>query len=141
MPELSLFVLGNPRLERDGQTVELERHKALALLIYLAVTGGPHRRDALAALFWPELDQTRARAALRRTLSELNIALAGDWLETSRETIGLLPSVTFWQDVTQFRQLLGQCRKHGHQPQCGAEPLHVHHGATSPLNAEATALS
>ena len=114
MPELSLFVLGNPRLERDGRPVELERHKALALLIYLAVTEASHRRDALAALLWPELDQTRARAALRRTLSDLNIALAGDWLETSRETIGLSPSVTFWQDVTQFRQLLGQCREHGH---------------------------
>lgn len=114
MPELSLFVLGNPRLERNGQTVELERHKAFALLIYLAVTGRPHRRDALAALLWPDLDQTRARAALRRTLSDLNIALAGNWLETSRETIGLPPSPAFWQDVTQFRQLLSQCRKHGH---------------------------
>jgi serine/threonine protein kinase/DNA-binding SARP family transcriptional activator len=116
MPELSLFLLGNPRLERDGWTVELERHKALALLIYLAVTGAPHRRDTLAALLWTDLDQTRARAALRRTLSDLNIALAGDWLETSRETIGLLPSADFRLDVAQFRQLLvlGHCRKHSH---------------------------
>jgi DNA-binding SARP family transcriptional activator len=114
MPDLSLFMLGSPRLERDGQTVDLERHKALALLVYLAITGVPHRRDALAALLWPDLDQTRARAALRRTLSDLNIALAGDWLETSRETIGLLPSVNFRQDVAQFRGVLNQCRRHGH---------------------------
>jgi serine/threonine protein kinase/DNA-binding SARP family transcriptional activator len=133
MLELSLFVLGNPRLEREGRAVELERHKALALLVYLAVTGAPHRRDALAALLWPDLDQTRARAALRRTLSDLNIALAGHWLETSRETIGLSPSVTFWRDVTQFRQLLSQCRKHGH-PEMDACPDCL------PLLAEATTL-
>lgn len=114
MPELSLFVFGVPHLERDGRAVEVERHKALALLAYLAVTGSAHRRDTLATLLWPELDQSRARAALRRTLSSLNIALAGNWLETSRETIGLSRSTPFRLDVTRFRQLLAQCRTHGH---------------------------
>jgi DNA-binding SARP family transcriptional activator len=114
MPDLSLFLLGVPRLEREGRAVDVERHKALALLAYLAVTGAAHRRDGLAALLWPELDQARARAALRRTLSALNVALSGDWLETDRETISLLPSAAFWLDVNQFRHLLAQCRKHGH---------------------------
>lgn len=114
MPDLSLSVLGLPRLERTGRVVEVERHKALALLAYLAVTGTSHRRDGLAVLLWPELDQTRARAALRRTLSSLNVALAGDWLETDRETIGLPPSSAFWLDVTQFHALLSQPGKHGH---------------------------
>ena len=114
MPELSLFLLGIPRIEREGRTVEVERHKALALLAYLAVTDATHRRDGLAALLWPELDQARSRAALRRTLSALNIALAGDWLETDRETIGLLSSSTLRLDVNQFHNLLAQCRKHSH---------------------------
>lgn len=114
MPKLSLFLLGIPRLEREGQAVEVERHKALALLAYLAVTGITHRRDGLAALLWPELDQSRARAALRRTLSTLSVALSGDWLETDRETIGLPPSSAIWLDLTQFHHLLAQCRKHGH---------------------------
>lgn len=114
MPGLSLFLLGIPRLERAGQTVDVERHKALALLAYLAVTDIAHRRDGLATLLWPELDQSRARAALRRTLSTLNVALAGDWLETDRETISLPTSSAFRLDVTQFHNLLAQCRKHGH---------------------------
>ncbi|NUM46292.1 MAG: AAA family ATPase [Anaerolineales bacterium] len=133
MAELSLFILGIPRLEREGRTLEVERHKAMALLAYLAVTGAPHRRDALAALLWPELDQTRARAALRRTLSALNVALAGNWLETSREMIGLSPSAPFQLDVAQFRQLLAQCRTHGHPP---SDPC----PDCLPLLAEATAL-
>lgn len=114
MPNLTLYLSGIPRIEPDGRAVALERHKALALLAYLAVTGTPHRRDALATLLWPDLDQTHARAALRRTLSSLHIALAGDWLDIHRETIGLPPSPAVRLDVAQFRQLLAQCRAHGH---------------------------
>ena len=38
---------------------------SLALLIYLAVNGDVQRRDTLATLFWPDTDQSRARASLR----------------------------------------------------------------------------
>ncbi len=114
MPDLSLFLLGIPRLERGDRVVAVERHKALALLAYLALTGTPHRRDELAVLLWPDLDQTRARAALRRTLSTLNVALAGEGLAADRETIGLLASPTLWLDVAHFRSRLAECRAHGH---------------------------
>ena len=133
MPDLALYLSGIPRIERDGWAVVLARHKALALLAYLAVTGTPHRRDALAAFLWPELDQTHARAALRRTLSSLHIALAGDWLAINRETIGLPPSPAVRLDVAQFRQLLAQCRGHGH-PESAPCPDCL------PLLAEAAAL-
>lgn len=110
-----LHLLCPPRMERDGQTVHIERQKALALLAYLAVTGERHRRDALAALFWPEYDQSRARAALRRTLSALNTALAEDVLDADRESVGLVgDSDALWVDVAQFRRLLADCRKHDH---------------------------
>ena len=87
MPQLALFLLGSPRLELDGDTLELGCCKAVALVAYLAVTGRGHTRDALATLLWPESDQTRARVALRRTLSTLNRAIGGAWLEADRETI------------------------------------------------------
>lgn len=121
--DLALSLLGNPLIERDGHPVNLERHKALALLAYLAVSGATHRRDTLATLFWPELDQTRARGALRRTLSTLHIALAGNWLQIDRETIGVAPSASFRSDVSRFHELLAQCREHGHSeaevcPEC-----------------------
>ena len=114
MNNLALSLLGIPVVERNGHPVNMERHKGIALLAYLAVTGTTHRRDELAAFLWPELDQTKARAALRRTLSTLNIALAGDWLQTDRETISLPSAARFSLDVTLFHDLLGQCRKHGH---------------------------
>jgi DNA-binding SARP family transcriptional activator len=116
MSGIKLFALGPPRLERNGQIMHIERHKALALLAYLVVTGEHHRRDALAALFWPEYDQSRARAALRRTLSALNTALAEDVLDAERERIGLRDDgdATLWVDVAQFRLLLSTCRRHDH---------------------------
>src|SRR5437773_9688894 len=50
----------------------LTRSRRLALLAYLAAATprGFHRRDTLLALFWPELDQDHARAALRQARSE-----------------------------------------------------------------------
>jgi hypothetical protein len=75
MSRLALFLLGPPRIELDGEPIHIARRRAVALLAYLAVTAGSHSRDSLATLLWPEYDQSRARAALRRTLSELNSAL------------------------------------------------------------------
>ncbi len=116
MPVVKLFTLGPPRIERDGQAVYIERHKALALLTYLAVTGDQHRRDALAALFWPEYDQTRSRAALRRTLSVLNTALAKDLLAADRESIGVRADsdTALWIDAVEFGRLLAVQRSHDH---------------------------
>ncbi|MEJ7760849.1 MAG: BTAD domain-containing putative transcriptional regulator [Gemmatimonadaceae bacterium] len=48
----------------------LRQPKHLALLSYLAMPrpGTWHRRDSLLVTFWPELDQGKARPALRRAL-------------------------------------------------------------------------
>lgn len=55
MSALKLTLFGLPRLEREGQPVEVSRRKALAMLTYLAATGQTHSRDTLATLFWPEV--------------------------------------------------------------------------------------
>jgi len=114
MAQLALFFLGAPRVEHNGQDTELDRHKSLALLAYLALTGQPHRRDTLAALLWPDLDQRRARAGLRRVLFSLQDALPGKWWEVERETVSVQPSPELWVDVAQFSRLLAGCREHHH---------------------------
>lgn len=62
-------LFGPPRVRRDGVDVRFDTRKAPALLAVLAVTGEVFAREALAGLLWPELERTRARATLRRTLS------------------------------------------------------------------------
>jgi hypothetical protein len=42
MSSLKLFLLGPSQVEVAGTPVEINRRKALALLAYLAVSGGPH---------------------------------------------------------------------------------------------------
>jgi ABC-type oligopeptide transport system substrate-binding subunit/predicted ATPase len=114
MPRLSLFLLGPPRLELDGEPLNIGRRKAMALIAYLAVTGRGHTRDALATLLWPEFDQSRARAALRRTLSTLNRALDGAWIEADRESIDLVRDDDVWVDVAVFRSRLAEIESHDH---------------------------
>lgn len=127
MSHLAAFLFGPPRLERDGKVINVDTRKAIALLAYLAITNQRHTRDALAGLLWPDYDQSHARATLRRTLSALNKALAGNWLSIDRDTVGLSPETSFWLDVDAFNQHLAACRTHNHPPNetCSAclEPL------------------
>jgi predicted ATPase/DNA-binding SARP family transcriptional activator len=115
LSELRLAVLGPPRLQLDGAAVEVDTRKAIALLVYLAVTGERHGREALAGLLWPEYDEAHARAALRRTLSALNKGLRGGWLATDRTSIAL-DRVDLWMDLERFQALVEECGAHGHQP-------------------------
>ena len=128
MTRLALFLLGSPRIERDGQTVRVRRRKELALLAYLAVTGKNHSRDSLATLFWPEHDQSGARGGVRRALGSLKRTLGEGWLDVDRETVGLSPGAglselssarrrELWLDVAQFRERLAESRTHTHDEQ------------------------
>src|SRR5215472_12789504 len=114
MSELALFLMGSPRIERDGIVLNVDTRKATALIAYLAVTKQAQSRDSLAALLWPEYDQAHARATLRRTLSTLNKALAGNWLIVDRETVALNASTHIWVDVDEFYSHLEECKSHGH---------------------------
>jgi DNA-binding SARP family transcriptional activator len=116
MSQLALHLLGPPRLELDGQVVQVSRRKAMALLAYLAVTGRCHSRDSIATLLWPELDQSTARARLRRALVALREALGDGWLDADRDTIGLNPDAEVWLDVDAFHDQLAACETHDHPP-------------------------
>lgn len=91
---VELQVLGGPRVVRDGAEVEALRspNKRLALLCYLALSGTSHRRERLTGLFWPELDPSRARAALRQSVYYLRREI-GDGILTGRgdEEVGFRP--------------------------------------------------
>src|SRR5918995_1120860 len=108
----TITLLGTPRIEHDGVPVEVDTRKAIALAAYLAVTGQSQTRDALAGLLWPDYSQSRARAALRRTLSSLGKARAEGWLRADRESVGFDDAI--WVDVARFHDLLAGCKAHGH---------------------------
>src|SRR3989441_7832523 len=92
---IELRMLGTLSLtSADGRDVQalLGQPRRLALLAYLAAATpqGFHRRDSLLALFWPELDEEHARAALRQALHVVRDALGADAVASrGDEDIGL----------------------------------------------------
>lgn len=108
MDRLKLNLLGPPSVELNGEVIDIKRRKALALIIYLVMTETAHTRDFLATMFWPDYDQTNARANLRRTLSVINTILTGQWLTISREKVGLNDTPALWVDVKQFQAQVAQ---------------------------------
>src|SRR5436305_12719143 len=104
---IELSMLGRLSLSgADGREVRglLGQPRRLALLAYLAAASpqGFHRRASLLALFWPELDQEHARAALRQALHVLRGSLGSDVVVTrGDEEIGL-DGGRLWCDVVAF---------------------------------------
>lgn len=77
--------------------------KRFALLAYLALGGGGyHRRDTLAAMFWPDMDQFAARRALRNTLYHLREALGESALITRGDDAVSIDSAVLTCDVTRL---------------------------------------
>ncbi|MGH2806731.1 MAG: ATP-binding protein [Actinomycetota bacterium] len=121
---LRISLLGPPIVDVDGEPLAVDTRKAIALLAYLATTGRPQSRDHLLYLLWPDADQERARAALRRTLSTLKAALGDRWIAADRNHVSLDTSGVDL-DVHRFRDALADARDHGHAmadpcPECAA---------------------
>lgn len=123
---LELQLLGPPVMTVDGAPVVVDTRKATALLAYLAVSGQPHRREALAGLLWPDADGSRAAGALRRTLSAIRTAVGPEKLLADRASVGLATE-DLVLDVDTARRILASCAEHGHPDNqtCSAciEPL------------------
>lgn len=103
---IKLSLLGVPTVEHNGAPITFERRKALALLAYLAVENQACSRKLLAQMLWPEDDEQRARAGLRRALAVLNETPIACWIEADRHTVRLVKDDDLWVDVHFFSTAL-----------------------------------
>ncbi|HVA56565.1 MAG TPA: BTAD domain-containing putative transcriptional regulator [Gemmatimonadaceae bacterium] len=106
MIELSLLGLHALRGSDGREITSLPAQpKRFALLAYLAVSGGGgyHRRDTLAAMFWPDLDQFAARRALRNTLYHLRDALGEGAIITRGDDAVSIDPARLTCDVTRLQ--------------------------------------
>jgi DNA-binding SARP family transcriptional activator/TolB-like protein len=90
----------------DGTEVRavLAQPRRLALLAYLALTArtGPHRRDALLALFWPDQDDAHARNALSQAVHFLRRSLGTDAIVARTDDDLALATNVVWCDALAF---------------------------------------
>jgi predicted ATPase len=114
--QLSLYLLGPPKLELNNAPVAADRRKSLALLAYLALHREKHTREFLSGMLWPEYEQEKAFTNLRHALWETQQAIGEGWVAASRETISLIPDSSqssekgIWVDVNRFIELIATSR-------------------------------
>lgn len=105
---IQLDAFGRFQISRDGgDPLEalLSQPKRAALFAYLVLVGESRfpRRDTLLPLFWPESDESRARAALSQALSFLRRELgSGVVITRGPEEVGIGPLVV--SDVVRFER-------------------------------------
>jgi predicted ATPase/DNA-binding SARP family transcriptional activator len=107
-PRLALHLLGPPQLYLEKRSISFTRRKSLALLAYLAIERGPHRRESLSSLLWPDTNQSSAFKNLRQVLWEIQQILGDGWLVTDREMVCLDEHADLWLDVREFDSLIMQ---------------------------------
>jgi TolB-like protein/DNA-binding SARP family transcriptional activator/Flp pilus assembly protein TadD len=111
LAHVELRLLGSVRLQApDGRDIGIlaRQAKRTALLAYLAAAlpRGPQRRDTLLALFWPESDTTRARAALNQALYVLRAALGDEAIVPLGDGAVGVNGEAVWCDVVAFETAL-----------------------------------
>jgi DNA-binding SARP family transcriptional activator/predicted ATPase len=102
---LRLRLLGTPRVSLGDAPLTFHRRAALALLAYLAVTGKPHRREALATLLAGDAGDSRANKLLSNVLTDLR-SVVGDHVLITRQVVALDAGLPLWVDVLAFRESL-----------------------------------
>ena len=101
MAFLEMRFLGRVSLQHNSVPLtKVKSQKGVALLCYLAVSGKPATRPFLAALFWPDIPDSKALTNLRKVLSRLKPLHA--YLIITRETVTLNPETDVWLDVAEF---------------------------------------
>jgi DNA-binding SARP family transcriptional activator len=108
---IELRVLGTLDLRDDSHGGQigsvLAQPKRTALLCYLAMATarGPHRRDSLLTLFWPESSEERARNSLNQAVFQLRRSLGEEAIVGTAEDLTLRPDA-LWCDAVALEQAL-----------------------------------
>jgi DNA-binding SARP family transcriptional activator len=90
---IELITLGELRCLHDGVETEVPKQKIrFALLTYLAMERSAPR-EKLAAMFWPEINEERARHRLAQSLHALRKSLTTDCISTHGDQVRASPDI------------------------------------------------
>ena len=104
---LALMLFGVPAISYREQPLELARRQTRALLYRLGATMESVARETLAAMFWPDIDDSTARRNLARVLNLVRAELScPDLLDVSTSSVTLNREFA-WSDSSAMLQLCG----------------------------------
>ncbi len=117
LSSLTVSTFGPLRLHWNGKPVNgLGNGKVTALLAYLVTEQGPHRREMLADLFWPDASGESARLNLRQTLFQLRAVLAKatgqEFITANNYHVGIAPESRLVALDADFAAPLPPCTDH-----------------------------
>src|SRR5258705_2467169 len=104
---LQVRLLGQFEVRLEGQAVQINSRPAQTLLAYLLLTAGtPHRREQLAARFWPDTVDANARSNLRHALWRLRAAIDPNdrYVVADTQTVTFNPKSEYWLDADALQQ-------------------------------------
>jgi DNA-binding SARP family transcriptional activator len=108
---LEMSLLGGVTLKLGQEPLTgLASHRTEALLIYLACTGRPHTREALANLLYDNRSQSQALGNLRGLLTSLRQTL-GPYMTITRQTVAFNQDSPYWLDVVELEKGLAAIRR------------------------------
>ena len=102
-PTLELQVFGVPIAVVHGCETRLPLKRAYALLAYLAFNVGPAPRAHLAAMLWPNADETQGRTRLRRLVYTIEDEVGSRLLSSDNDCLALIAH-TVEIDALRFTQ-------------------------------------
>lgn len=106
---LEVRLLGSFVVLLDGTPVKFPTRTAESLLAYLVLNPDvAHRRERLAGLLWPDIDDSRARSNLRHTLFRLRKAIGENFFESDKVTIKFDPGPQYILDAAQLELAEGE---------------------------------
>jgi DNA-binding SARP family transcriptional activator/pimeloyl-ACP methyl ester carboxylesterase len=101
-PALALRIFGVPGVLVHGHETPLPLQRAVALLATLAFHAEPVPRAHLAALLWPDADEARARARLRRLVYTIEDLLGDKLLSSDHDGLALVARQDVEVDAIRF---------------------------------------
>jgi len=120
-PHISFFGIVTAK-NSSGEKISLHGRKTSALLAYLLVTKREQSRDALANLFWPDLNEKDSKNNFRVALARISKRLGTTdkpFLLADRKTVQFNPEAIMDIDIHQFEKSINGSKIHEHNSRAG----------------------
>jgi DNA-binding SARP family transcriptional activator/predicted ATPase len=100
---LRIQLLGQFKLQANDDPLRLPSRHTQSLLAYLLLhLGKSHRREMVAGILWPDIEEEKARARLRYAIWQLRKELGEEYLLADKIEVSFNTGSDYWLDVAAF---------------------------------------